>query len=59
MRVPVHMRLPEELLAAVDERAANLGWSRTALVERALLDFLGKRGQPPPLRAVEPTVKPR
>ena len=35
------MRLPEELLARVDERAGVLGQTRTMFVERALETALG------------------
>jgi ribbon-helix-helix CopG family protein len=48
MKVAIHLRLPQELLAAVDARAKSLGWSRTALVERALEAALGAAAVPPP-----------
>jgi hypothetical protein len=40
MRVPIHVRLPSELLVATDEHAERLGCTRTALIERALGDLL-------------------
>jgi predicted transcriptional regulator len=40
MRVPIHIRLPPELLALTDEYAERVGWTRTAVIEQALGDLL-------------------
>ena len=50
---PINIRLDSDLIAAADERAAAEGTNRTALIDSALREMLGR---PPGAAAANPRV---